>query len=233
MARAKSTSESSPKKPRLRQIWAIFKMTRRADRPSSVDVAGLVGSVAVAVVAGLLFQNFLFVTLFTLPFALLLPLVVMTRRAERVAYAGIEGQPGASAAALRGLRRGWQVEEQPIAFDQRTQDCVFRAIGRPGVVLVTEGPTPRVTRLAEQERRRINRLLPNVPVHVVNSGNDEGQVKLRKLNSTLTRMRPSLNKTQVGEVSKRLRALGSARLPIPKGVDPMRARPDRRAMRGR
>jgi hypothetical protein len=36
----------------------------------------------------------------------------------------------------------------------------------------------------------------------------------------------------VQTVHKRISTLGN-RLPIPKGVDPMRARPDRRAMRGR
>ncbi|MGO2739556.1 MAG: DUF4191 domain-containing protein, partial [Cellulosimicrobium funkei] len=34
-------------------------------------------------------------------------------------------------------------------------------------------------------------------------------------------------------VSKRLRALGVSRLPIPKGIDPTRARPDRKGLKGR
>ena len=46
-------------------------------------------------------------------------------------------------------------------------------------------------------------------------------------------MRPAITKAEVSEVAKRLRALGAARLPIPKGVDPMRARPDRKAVKGR
>ena len=43
----------------------------------------------------------------------------------------------------------------------------------------------------------------------------------------------TLTKLEADQVKKRLKALGGARLPIPKGVDPMRARPDRKAMRGR
>ena len=43
----------------------------------------------------------------------------------------------------------------------------------------------------------------------------------------------SLNKQEVHVVDKRVSTLGSAKLPIPKGIDPTRARPDRRAMRGR
>jgi Domain of unknown function (DUF4191) len=239
MARTKSSPDeptaSAPlKKGRLAQLRAIFSMTRAADPAVVWWMAGtFLLSMSTIVVFGVLIQQVLLVTLFGFPVALLLPLVVMTRRAERAAYASIEGQPGASVAALRSLRRGWTVEEQPAAFDPRTRDCVFRAIGRPGVVLITEGPLPRVTRLADQERKRLSRLVPNVPVQVVHAGNDEGQVALRKLSPTLSRMRPTLSKIQAAEVTKRLKALGTSRLPIPKGVDPFRARPDRRAFRGR
>ena len=38
---------------------------------------------------------------------------------------------------------------------------------------------------------------------------------------------------EVGEVTKRLRALGGVRLPVPKGIDPYRVRPDRKGMKGR
>ena len=37
----------------------------------------------------------------------------------------------------------------------------------------------------------------------------------------------------MAEVTKRLKSLGGAGLPVPKGIDPMRARPDRKGMRGR
>lgn len=237
MFRKKSSSaaDQAPKKQgRLGQIWSIFKMTRAADPAVVWWMLGIfVLAMSVTFLIGYLLGHEIYVTILGLPIALLLALIVMTRRAERAAYSSIEGQPGASVAALRALRRGWTVEEQPVAFDQRTQDCVFRAVGRAGVVLITEGPLPRVARLAEQERKRLGRLLPNVPVHLVHAGNGENQVPLRKLTSTLTRMRPGLTKQQAAEVTKRLRALGTARLPIPKGVDPMRARPDRKAFRGR
>jgi hypothetical protein len=48
---------------------------------------------------------------------------------------------------------------------------------------------------------------------------------MKKLDKKLTQQ-------EVQTVHKRISTLGN-RLPIPKGVDPMRARPDRRAMRGR
>ena len=166
--------------------------------------------------------------------AVLVALIIMARRAERAAFAQLAGQPGATGAALQNLRRGWTVEETPVAVDPRTQDMVFRAVGRPGVVLVTEGPLPRVAKLAEQQSRHVKRVLgEGVPVITLHAGDGEGQVPLRKLSRVLTRRRPSLTKGQVGEVSKRLKALGGVKIPVPKGIDPTRTRPDRKAMRGR
>jgi hypothetical protein len=126
------------------------------------------------------------------------------------------------------------VEEQPVAVDPRTQDVVFRAVGRPGIVLVAEGPSQRAGKLAEVERKRLNRVLgTNVPVTVILAGDGEGQVPLRKISGQVMRLKPAITKQEVSEVSKRLRALGGVRPPIPKGVDPTRVRPDRRAARGR
>jgi hypothetical protein len=47
------------------------------------------------------------------------------------------------------------------------------------------------------------------------------------------RLRATLTKTETAEVTKRLKALGGMRMPVPKGIDPMRARPDRKGLKGR
>ena len=112
---------------------------------------------------------------------------------------------------------------------------VFRAVGRPGVVLLAEGPAARATRLAEAERKKVTRVAPGVPVRVVRvgEGGGEGVVSVRKVARTLTKMKPVLTKDEASAVNKRLKALGGIRPPVPQGVDPMRARVDRKAMRGR
>ena len=235
MARRTDADAGTPKKQgRLSQLRAVFAMTRRAD-PAAVwwMLGAFVAVLVVTTVIGILTDHPIYLTVIGLPLAVLAAMAVLARKAEGAAYAQLQGQPGAAGAALQGLRRGWNVEQEPVAVDPRTRDLVFRAVGRPGVVLVTEGPLPRVNRLAEQERKRLNRVLPNVPVLVVNAGDGDGQVPLRKLARTVSKQRPALSKDQVSEVAKRLRALGNAKLPIPKGVDPMRARPDRKATRGR
>jgi hypothetical protein len=236
MAAKKSGKDAAPdKQGRLRQIWTVFTITRRND-PALVWwlLASVLGPIAIGLVLGILIGHPIYLTVISLMIGLTIALYVLTRRAERMAFNQIIGQPGASAAALQNLRKGWTVEQEPVGIDPRTQDLVFRVIGRPGVILVTEGPVPRVNRIAEQERKRVSRVLgQNVPVQVVHAGEEDGQIPLRKLASTLTRKRPVLTKDEVTEVAKRLRALGGARPPIPKGVDPMRIRPDRKASRGR
>ena len=118
-------------------------------------------------------------------------------------------------------------------MNPKTQDLVYRAVGRPGVVLVTEGPSPRVAALVVKEEKAMRRFLPGVPVTVVESGNGQGQVPLHELPGTLKGMKKALTAQEVQAVDKRLTALNTNRLPIPKGVDPNKVRPSRRAMRGR
>lgn len=56
---------------------------------------------------------------------------------------------------------------------------------------------------------------------------------LHKLPSYMQRMKKQLTKDEAAQVTKRLNALRrSLRQSIPKGVDPMRSRPNRKAMRG-
>ena len=110
---------------------------------------------------------------------------------------------------------------------------VFRALGRPGIVLIGEGPTARVTKLLKQEEKKVARVAPGVPVHLWVVGDGDDQVPVKKVSGKLTRMRPVLTKAETAVVNKRLKSLGGMRPPIPKGVDPTRARVDRKAMRGK
>jgi hypothetical protein len=234
---ARNSAPAAPDEPpkgRIAQIRAVFTMTRKAD-PAVVwyMLGSVVGAIVVGVLIGLLIGQPIYVGVLGLLAGVLIAVVILGRRAEKAAYSQLGDQKGAAGYALRSVRRGWNVEEQPVAVDPRTQDLVFRAVGRPGVVLVTEGPLPRVNRLADNERKRLNRVLPEVPVVVVHAGEGENMVPLRKLGRHVMRMKPVLTKTEVSEVAKRLRALGAARPPIPKGVDPNRMRPDRKATRGR
>ena len=222
------------KKPsRLKQIGEVFQMTRQHDPMVPwLMLLAFLGVVAVSFVVGFLLENWITGLIIGIPLGILAATLILSRRAERAAFARIENQPGASGAALGTLKRGWIVEEQPVAVNPRTQDAVFRAIGRPGVVLVSEGPTTRVKPLLDAERKRLARILPNVTIHVIETGRGEGQVPISQVAKKMTKLKNELTKLEVSTVSKRISSLGS-RLPIPKGIDPYKARPDRKAARGR
>lgn len=233
--RRKPKAEKADKQPgRFRQFGQVFQMTRKQD-PMVVWVMLLafLGIVALGLLVGLLLNNWITGLLVGIPLGLLAAVWILSRRAERAAFTQLEGRQGAAGAAMSVLRRGWILREQPVAINPRTQDLVFLGIGRPGVVLVTEGPTNRVRPLVDGEKRRMARVLPNVPIHIINAGSQEGQTALADVAKAMKKLPKSITKDEVHAVDMRISTLPSARLPIPKGIDPMKARPDRRAMRGR
>ncbi len=164
--------------------------------------------------------------------ALLADMIVLSTLVRRAMYKQIDGTVGSVYAVISQIKRGWIISEEPVTAT-RDQDIVWRLVGRPGVVFVSEGPSSRVDPLLKQERRRVNRVVQNVPVILIEAGHEAGQVPLAKLERTLRKQKKVLTREEVPAVSQRLIALHSTAAPIPKGVDPMKARPNRRAMRGR
>ena len=234
MARSKKTSPRAPKEPgRLKQMWQVFQMTRRYD--SNVVWFLILGfllpvllAVAIAVLTspGNIFSTVLWVIAGVMG-GILAVLIILGRRAEKAAYSQIEGQPGAVGAVLRSsLKRGWVGSEMPVAVNGKTQDAVYRAVGRGGVVLISEGPKHRTSRMVEEERRRVAKVGGNVAVTVISVGPDDDAVPLHKLARRLTRIKSTLTKAEVVAVNNRLSSMGT-KLPIPKGVDPLKARPQR------
>ncbi|WP_449372518.1 DUF4191 domain-containing protein [Arthrobacter psychrolactophilus] len=232
----KAGKPNKVKKPsRVKQMVDIFKMTRRYDPMITWLMLGaFLGLILVSLLVTLLVSpgNWITGLLIGIPLGLLGALLIMSRRAERAAYSQIEGKPGAAGAALSSLKRGWIFDEQPAAVNPRTQDVVFRAIGKPGIVLVTEGPSTRVKSLVDAERRRLSRILPNVTITVIETGKGEGQTSIAKVTKQMNKLKGELTKVEVSTVNKRIASLGN-KLPIPKGIDPNKARPDRKAARGR
>ncbi|MCA5895003.1 DUF4191 domain-containing protein [Isoptericola sp. NEAU-Y5] len=248
MARTKPDADApdatgKQKKPRKQrwyhQVWAAYQMTRKQDPSATWLILGVfVGILAVVGVIVLLLDvptgfKILYWVVLGIPFALLGAMFTLTRKAEKAAYTQIAGQPGAARAALGTVRGGWEFGDEPIAINPRTQDFVFRGVGRPGVVLVSEGPSHRVQRLLDDERRKVARILPNVPITLIQVGDEAGQTPLPKVARQVQKLKRKLTRPETDQVKKRLKSLGGARLPIPKGVDPMKARPDRKGMRGR
>ena len=234
MARSKDTSPRTPKEPgRLKQMWQVFQMTRRYDSNIVLFmILGFLIPVAIGLAFALLLtpDNGFTIALWIIAGVLggvLAMLIILGRRAEKAAYSQIEGQPGAVGAVLRSsLKRGWVGSEMPVAVNGKTQDAVYRAVGRGGVVLISEGPRTRTARMLDEEKRSVAKVGGNVAVTVIAVGPDSDAVPLHKLARRLTKIKPSLTKAEVLAVNNRLNSM-TKKLPIPKGVDPTKARPQR------
>lgn len=235
MARTKDKAPKAPKEDgRLKQMYRVFQMTRRYD-PTSVwwMAAGFGLPIILGVVLGIVFSGGsvfpLILWIVTGVMAGILAfLIILGRKAEKAAYSQIAGQPGAVGAVLKSsLRRGWTASEMPVAVSPKTQDAIYRAVGRGGVVLIAEGPKSRTARMLDDERKKVARILPNVDVHFVHVGPDPDSVPLHKIPATLRKYKKSLNKAEIFAVSNRMSSLSKGSLPIPKGVDPFKARAPR------
>jgi hypothetical protein len=164
---------------------------------------------------------------------LLATMILFGRRAQRSAYSQMEGQPGAAAAALRMLRRGW-VTEPAIAFN-RQQDVVHRLVGPPGIVLIGEGNPTRVRALLTSERRKHERVAADAPIHEVVCGRGEGEVPLPKLVRHVQRLGRQVKGPEMTDILNRLKAIDAHRssIPLPKGPVPTSMKGMRGNLRGR
>jgi metallophosphoesterase superfamily enzyme len=119
------------------------------------------------------------------------------------------------------IRKGWTVT--PAASVNKNQDMVHRAVGRAGVVLVGEGGHALRT-LLNDERRKVERFAPGVPVHEVIVGDHDGAISVRKLQRKMGKFAKKLSNAQVRELRARLKSVGGMNIPIPKGPMPKNLR---------
>jgi hypothetical protein len=202
-----------------RMIKQAYTLTRKND--PKLPWLMLIAFVAVAGTVELL------AILFGAPF-LLLPLavilgvlaamIVFGRRAQGSAYRQVEGQPGAAAWVLEGMRGDWRVSAGVAGTAQL--DAVHRVLGRPGIILVGEGSPTRVRGLLAQEKKKIARIVGDTPIYDVLVGDEDDQVPLRKLSTHVMKLPRNLSAAEVNALGRRMAALGGARMPVPGGPLP-------------
>lgn len=217
MAR-KDTSETPG---RLKQIALTYQMTKRVDSKVGLVVAAVgVVTFGVLLAIGFVIGHPIYLGILGFLLAFLAMAIIFGRRAERAAFGQMEGQPGAAAAVLENIGRGWSVT--PAVAMNRNQDIIHRAVGKAGIVLVAEGNPNRLKSLLASEKKKMARIVADVPVHDVIVGNGEGQVPLKKLRTTLMKLPRVLPGHQVTTVNDRLRAMGDlmSNMPLPKGPMP-------------
>jgi hypothetical protein len=226
----------SGKPGRIRQLKQAYQVTKQGDPRIGLILLGvfLFASVVGWALFSLIPPGILaFDIISGILVGLLATMIVFGRRATRSQLKQMEGKPGAAAAVLSMLKRGWRTD-QAIAFN-RHQDVVHRVIGPPGIVLVGEGNPNRLRSLMSGERAKHQRVASETPIHEVVIGYDEGQVPLSKLTRHVTKMKRQVQPSEMTEIMARLKALDATRsnVPLPKGPVPTSMKGLRGNLRGR
>jgi hypothetical protein len=211
---------------RFKAMADSYRLTREVDPRLDLWMALSVALPLVAgIVLGLVIGGIVLWAITGLLLGLTFALFVFGRRLQTAQIAQIEGMPGAAAAILNQLRGQWFVT--PAVGANKQQEMVHRVVGRPGIVLVTEGGTSqRVKGLLSRERKKLSRVAGDAPVHIVMVGDGEGDtVELGKLQSTMLKLPNDLKKTEVPKLARRLAPLDKGNIPMPKGYIPRGGRP--------
>jgi hypothetical protein len=218
---------------RIKQIFMVFKFTAKRDKLflPLVLVGVLVPLVAAGVAVALGFGwSWLGIGFLG---ALLAVMIVLNLRSNKAMMAEMAGQPGAAASLIENMRGDWRVT-QAVQYTGQF-DMVHLVVGRPGVILIGEGSPQRVRQLLGQEKRRLAKVIGSAEMRDFIIGDEEGQIPLNKLRTTLMKLPKTVSGKEVNALDKRLKAL-SSRPAMPKGAIPKNMRPPKgafRAMRGR
>jgi hypothetical protein len=229
-------AKKDPSKPgRLKQIAQSYQMTKKGDPRIGLILLGtfLLAGLGGFALMLLLLGNVVIPIVFGVLTGSLAVMIVFGRRAQRAALAQIEGQPGAAAAALGLLRRGWQTD--PAIGFTKQQDVVHRLVGPPGIVLIGEGNPNRLKPLMASERRKHERVVAETTITELTVGNGPDEVPLGKLVRRVSKLPRTLKPAQMTDVLARLKALDANRsnIPLPKGPIPTSMKGARQNMRGR
>jgi hypothetical protein len=218
----KKKDPNAPKKVRFKTIRDAYQLA--AKQYSFVllrCIAVFVPLWALGIGAGYAFGRPGYAAFLTFPIAFLGAFFYFTRLAGSASYASIEGQPGAGASVLMSIRKGWTIT--PAVSVNKAQDMVHRAVGKAGVVLVAEGGFA-VRALLNDEKKKMERFAPGVPVHELVVGTNEGEISVRKLQKRMKKFPKKLSTVQVRELRARLKAVGGMNIALPKGPMPKNVR---------
>lgn len=226
----------TPKVKKKRFAWVgqvrdNYKMTKEAYPSLGWQMLGIFAVVfGLALALGLVFGSPFAFGMIGASLALLAVVFYFSRRAMSAAYKQVEDQPGGAAAVTQSMRGNWSTT--PGVSVTRNEDMVHRVIGRPGVVLISEGPPTRVKHMLNSEKKRTARFIPDTPITEIQCGVEEGQIPVAKLQKKLTKLPKALTPAEVNEIRRKLDALTQTPAPIPKGPMPKSAKAARSQARG-
>ena len=228
--RGSRKSADAPKKQRfarIRELWQAYGLLKPNDPKLGLWILGfavlgfLLGFWGMLLLAGTGVVGVILAVIAGLLLGTLAAMIVFGIRARKTTYAQAEGRPGAASWALDQMRGDWRITQAASASP--SQDLVHRVIGRPGIILVGEGAnTHRLGSLLGQEKKRIARVVGETPIYTVIVGHDTeaGQVPLKKLNKHIMKLPRNIQGAQIRALEKRLQAVASPKMPLPKGPIP-------------
>jgi len=217
---------------RIRQIFDVLVLVIKRDRLAIIWlVLATLGPIAAGIVFAIIGTggepiSFVVSIIFGILAGVLGFLIVLGQLTQRLMYSNLQGQPGAVSALIKNqLRRSWRGNDTPIRMN-KSQDIVYRVVGRPGVVIVSEGVRSRVAPLVEDARKEVQRIVPGVPVNLLHVGSDG--LTLKEFFPALYKMKGRVRAAEIVVVSNRLNSI--AKTPasmMPKGIDPTKMRAPR------
>jgi hypothetical protein len=186
----------------------------------------LIGPIAVSIVFAVISTDIITAVIWViggLLVGLLALLLVLGQITQRLMYQNLEGQIGAVSALIKNqLRRSWRASEVPVRMN-KSSDTVYRLVGRPGVVIISEGVKTRVAPLVEDARREASRIVPSIPVHTMHVGADG--LKIGETFKSMYKLKAQLKMAEVRVVSNRLNSIAKTPMSqMPKGIDPTKVR---------
>lgn len=190
---------------RLKQLKSAFDLTRQSDPRLPWFMLG-----AYLLAFGLFFVlgTFLLNPIVGFVFGFLAgpvaAIIVFGRRAMKVQYGMLEGQPGAAVAVLQS-QKGFLVSPA-IAFN-KNQDMVHLAVSRAGVILIGEGRPGGVQNLLKQQKKRMERATGEIPIHELSVGTGPGQVTIHDVRATAMKLKPVMKKPEMYELHTKLDAI--------------------------
>jgi len=233
---AKSAPVTEKRPGFFSQIRSLFRFTRDVyGWLPWAQIAILIAGVLIGLIIGFLISGASVLGLilwgFTgLMFGVLGAMFLMTRLSTTAMYAKIDGMPGASGHVLStSLGRNWSASDTPVGINPKTQEAVYRVVGRGGIVIVGEGARGRLTRLINEERQKAQRVAHGVPVTVLYVGHGDDDVAIADLSKRIRKLPKAIDKATMAAVIRRIESVSQSlsSLPIPKGIDPTRVRSQR------
>ncbi len=222
---ARAAKKAAKGQGKIKTIIQGYKMTKKRDpKLPWVMLLVFIITVTVVLVPSILFLNVWVMLPFAIMLGVLVALIVFGRRAQKAAFGQVEGQPGAAAWVLEGMRGQWEVEAGIAGTT--SLDAVHRVLGRPGFLLVGEGVPHRVKSLLAQEKKKLARVAGDVPIYDIVIGDSEGQVPLNKLSTHVMKLPRNITAAEVNTMKRKLSALGGSggssqnKMPIPQGPLP-------------